>query len=184
MASAYSTYVVQSTWLMFTTSCSVWFWSSVWATYGVPMNCFAMFRNCLPSWGVLRAVLMCCMTFVLSLTVYVAVVVMGCVCMAATMMRSVSVVSVFFMFVGVLLFSVFVFVFSFSEFYSGVYVEVSEDVVCCELWLMAVVGVQYEACSCEVFVVVPYYSESCCSVDEDVVCGEVSEVEFFVVCLA
>lgn len=100
MASAYSTYVVQSTWLMFTTSRSVWLWSSVWATYGVPMNCFAMFRNCLPLSGVLRAVLMSCMTFVLSLSVYVAVVVMGCVCMAATVMRSVSVVSVFFMLLG------------------------------------------------------------------------------------
>ena len=100
MASAYSTYVVQSTWLMFTTSRSVWLRSSVCATYGVPMNCFAMFRNCLLSSGVRRAVLMSCITFVLSLCVYVVLVVRGCECMAATMMRSVSVVSVFFMFVG------------------------------------------------------------------------------------
>lgn len=78
----------------------------------------------------------------------------------------------------------FVFAFSFSEFYSGVYVEVSEEVVCCELWLVVVVGVQYEACSCEEFVVVPYYSESCCSVDDEVVCGEISKVEFFFVCLS
>lgn len=100
MASAYSTYVVQSTWLMFTTSRSVWLRSSVCATYGVPMNCFAMFRNCLPLSGVRRALLMSCMTFVLSLCVYVVLVVRGCVFMAATMMRSGSVVSVFFMFVG------------------------------------------------------------------------------------